>query len=219
MTTSSDDRIDLRLPTGPDGRGRFVVFEGGEGSGKSTQAEILAQRTGALMTHQPGATELGVALRSLLLDGVAGEVSPRTEALLMAADRAQHVEAVILPALRSGRPVVCDRFIGSSVAYQGYGRGLDPEEIARLSDWAVSGLMPDVVVYLRVSQSEAVQRTGAPRDRIEAAGTEFHLRVLDGFEAQAAADPNRWLVVDGSGTVDEVTCRVTEMLTQRLDLA
>jgi dTMP kinase len=219
MTASQDDRIDLRLPTGADGRGCFIVFEGGEGSGKSTQAEILARLTGALMTHQPGATELGLALRSILLDGVAGEVAHRAEALLMAADRAQHVEEVILPALHSGRPVVCDRYTGSSVAYQGFARGLDPAEIAWLSNWAANGLMPDVVIYLQVGQHEAAQRTGAPRDRIEAAGSDFHLRVLDGFESQAAADASRWLVVDGSGTVDEVTLRVTEMLARRLESA
>lgn len=219
MTAAQNDRIEMHLPTGPDGRGLFIVFEGGEGSGKSTQAEILAHRTGALLTHQPGATDLGMALRGILLDGVAGEVAHRTEALLMAADRAQHAEEVLLPALRSGRLVVCDRYIGSSVAYQGYGRGLDPDEISHLSDWATGGLMPDVVVYLRVSPEEAAERTGVPRDRIEAAGADFHRRVLDGFEAQAAGDPGCWVVVDGSGTVDEVTRRVTKSLTRRLGLA
>jgi dTMP kinase len=219
MTASPDDQIDLHLPPGPDGRGHFIVFEGGEGSGKSTQAAILARRTGALMTHQPGATDLGQALRGILLDGVAGEVASRAEALLMAADRAQHAAEILLPTLHSGRSVVCDRYIGSSVAYQGHGRGLDPQEIAWLSDWAVDGLMPDVVIYLRVNQHEAAQRTGAPRDRIEAAGTEFHRRVLDGFEAQATADPSRWVALDGSGTVEEVAFRVTGVLTRRLDLA
>lgn len=218
MNASSDDRIDLCLPARSDGRGRFVVFEGGEGSGKSTQAELLARRTGALLTHQPGATQLGSALRRILLDGAAGEVAHRCEALLMAADRAQHAQEVLLPALRAGRAVVCDRYIGSSVAYQGYGRGLDPQEVSWLSHWAVGGLVPDVVVYLRVSMKEAAGRTGAPRDRIEAAGTEFHQRVLEGFEAQAAADPQRWMAVDGAGSVEEVTARVTEALADRMDL-
>lgn len=215
MTASPDGRSALHLPRHPDGRGCFVVFEGGEGSGKSTQAEILARHTGALLTRQPGGTELGVALRGILLDGVAGEVAPRTEALLMAADRAQHVQEVLLPTLRSGRAVVCDRYIGSSVAYQGYGRGLDPADVSWLSQWAVRGLMPDAVVYLRVSRQEAASRTGAPRDRIEAAGEDFHKQVLDGFDAQAEADPNRWVVVDGTGTVEQVTARVAEALVAR----
>lgn len=218
MTATEDDHDELAVPREAAGRGPFIAFEGGEGCGKSTQAAILARRTGALLTHQPGATELGGALRRILLEGAAGELADRAEALLMAADRAQHVEQMIGPALESGRPVVCDRYIGSSVAYQGYGRGLDPDEVAWISAWAVAGLMPDVVVYLQVEPSEAMRRTGAPRDRIEAAGSEFHERVIAGFAAQAKSDPGRWVVIDGSGTVEQVAARVRGALAERLEL-
>lgn len=200
------------------GRGSFIVFEGGEGCGKSTQSELLADRLDALLTRQPGGTELGVRLRQILLDGVAGEMVDRTEALLMAADRAQHAQAEIRPALESGRHVVCDRYVGSSVAYQGYGRGLDPEEVARISRWAVEGLTADLVVLLTVDESEAAERTGSPRDRIEAAGRGFHQRVRDGFAAQAEADPQGWVVIDGSGTVADVADRVATVVRERLGL-
>jgi dTMP kinase len=197
-------------------RGRFVVFEGGEGSGKSTQAALLAQRLDALLTRQPGGTRLGAALRRILLDGAEGEVAARAEALLMAADRAQHVAEVIRPALDAGRDVVCDRYIGSSVAYQGHGRGLDPARVADISGWAVEGLLPDLVVLLVVDDETALARTGGPRDRIEAAGDGFHERVHAGFAAQAAADPGRWVVLDGSGTVEQVAGRVAAAVGDRL---
>ncbi len=216
MIQPMEERIDLVTPAGAGGRGCFVVFEGGEGAGKSTQAAILARRSGALLTRQPGATALGARLRELLLEGAGAELGDRAEALLMAADRAQHVDEVVRPTLDAGRAVVCDRYIGSSVAYQGHGRGLDPVEVARISHWAVDGLLPDVVVYLKVDPGVSFTRTGAPRDRIEAAGADFHRRVTEGFDAQAAADPARWAVVDGSGTVDAVTRKVTDALTERL---
>ncbi|MGI9579451.1 MAG: dTMP kinase [Microthrixaceae bacterium] len=198
-------------------RGRFIVFEGGEGCGKSTQAERLADRLAALLTRQPGGTELGSQLRSILLDSDL-EVMDRTEALLMAADRAQHAEELIRPTLGSGRHVVCDRYTGSSVAYQGHGRGLDPTQIAGLSAWATDDLLPDLVVLLSVDQATAAERTGSPRDRIEAAGSEFHDRVRAGFEAQANADPKRWVVIDGSGTVAEVAAMIDDAVSDRLGL-
>jgi len=114
--------------------GHFIAFEGGEGSGKSTQAKVLAERIGAVLTHEPGDTPLGVALRTILLDSATLDITPRAEALLMAADRAQHVDALVRPALASGRSVVTDRYTGSSIAYQGYGRQLAPHEIAALSE-------------------------------------------------------------------------------------
>jgi dTMP kinase len=196
--------------------GRFIVFEGGEGCGKSTQAARLADRLDALLTRQPGGTELGAALRSILLDAVAGDVVPRAEALLMAADRAQHVEQVVRPALAAGRDVVSDRYIGSSIAYQGHGRGLDAGEVRHISDWAVEGLWPDAVVLLLVPEDVAAERTGGARDRIEAAGDDFHRRVEASFRDQAADDPQRWVVVDGTGTPDEVAGRVWEALWPRL---
>ncbi len=188
--------------------GRFVVFEGGEGSGKSTQAALLAERLGAVLTREPGGTEIGLRLREVVLgQGVSG-LSPRTEALLMAADRAQHVAEVVLPALVAGRDVVSDRYSGSTLAYQGHGRGLDLDQLAWLSRWAAEGLEPDLVVLLDVDQEEAAARRCRPRDRMEAAGDSFHQRVVAGYRALAAADPDRWVVVDGTGTVDEVATRV-----------
>jgi len=195
-------------------RGRLIVFEGGEGSGKSTQAALLAQRLGAVLTREPGGTDIGVRLRSVVLD--AGPPSPegayvpgaRTEALLMAADRAQHVAEVVGPALDDGRDVVSDRFSGSTLAYQGYGRGLDLGELTWLSSWASGGLEPDLVLLLDVDQEEAAARRCRPRDRMESAGDTFHQRVVAGYLALAGADPGRWVVVDGSGSVEEVSTRV-----------
>lgn len=199
-------------------RGRLIVFEGGEGSGKSTQAKLLAERIDALLTRQPGATELGARIRSIVLAEV-GEGEPlcdRAEALLMAADRAQHVETVIEPALQSGRDVVCDRFIGSSVAYQGYGRGLDVDIVRSISGWASGGLWPNVTILLTVSEETAAIRTGGARDRIEAAGAEFHRRVLAGFLEQAEDEDDWWIQVDGEGSVEEVHERVLDALREML---
>ena len=203
---------------GPVVTGRFIVFEGGEGSGKSTQARLLAARLDAVLTRQPGGTDLGARIRELVLGGEPGDVSARAEALLMAADRAQHADELIVPALRAGRDVVCDRYIPSSVAYQGHGRGLDPERVRSISEWAVDGLSPDVVVLLTVPDEEARRRTGGARDRIEAAGAEFHRRVADGFAAMAAADPQRWVRVDGTGSPDQVEARVLDAVGDRLGL-
>lgn len=191
------------------GAGRFVVFEGGEASGKSTQAALLAGRLGAVLTREPGGTGLGARIRSIVLglDGDGCAVDPRAEALLMAADRAQHVAEVIRPALARGDTVVSDRFTGSTLAYQGYARGLDVGELAQLSSWATGGLEPDVVVLLDVAAAEAAARMNRSLDRMEAAGADFHRRVAEGYRALAAADP-RWVVVDGSGPVDDVAARV-----------
>jgi dTMP kinase len=199
-------------------RGKFIVLEGGEGSGKSTQASLLSAVLDAVQTREPGGTEVGLQLREVLLGRSTTGLSDRAEALLMAADRAQHVAEVVEPALAAGRHVVCDRFLGSSVAYQGYARGLDPAEVRDLSVWATAGLLPDLVVLLTVPAQESVRRTGGARDRIEDAGAEFHQRVADGFAAQAAADPGRWVVVDGSGTRDQVAEEVLAAVTDRLGL-
>jgi dTMP kinase len=190
-------------------RGRFIVFEGGEGSGKSTQAAILASRLGAVLTREPGGTATGERLRALVLDLSAQRLADRTEVLLMLAARAQHVAEVIEPALSSGRDVVCDRFSGSTISYQGYGRGLDPKELADLSRWASAGVEPDTVILLDVAFQLAESRLAerGSSDRMEAEGVEFFSRVREGYEAQALADP-RWRVVDGSGSIDEVAARV-----------
>jgi dTMP kinase len=192
-------------------RARFIAFEGGEGSGKSTQAALLARRLGALLTHEPGGTEVGARLRAIVLDSPL-MIDARAEALVMLADRAQHVAEVIRPALDAGRDVVSDRFTGSTLAYQGYARGLPVEELAQLSRWATGGLDPHVVVLLDVPAEVAAVRMRRTLDRMEAAGSEFHRRVVEGYRALAAADPDRWRVVDGSGTVEDVEARVLKAL-------
>jgi dTMP kinase len=195
--------------------GRFIAFEGGEGTGKSTQAARLARRLGAVLTHEPGGTDLGQAVRRLLLDAHDLDVTPRAEALLMAADRAQHVAEVVRPTLEQGRTVVTDRYLGSSIAYQGYGRQLDPQEIASLSAWATDELRPDLVLLLVVPPSVAVRRTGGARDKLEAAGADFHQRVHQGFLTQAIADPERWAVIDGTLPEDEVAQVIWDVITVR----
>ena len=195
--------------------GRFIAFEGGEGCGKSTQAARLARRIGAVLTHEPGDTPLGAAVRRILLDAADLDITARAEALLMAADRAQHVQALIRPALELGQTVVTDRYLGSSIAYQGYGRQLPPAEIASLSEWATESLWPDLVILLQVPGSVAERRTGGPRDRLEAAGTAFHRRVHEGFLQQAIADPDRWVLVDGTGTEDEVAEQIWQVVSIR----
>jgi dTMP kinase len=191
------------------GRGWLVVFEGGEASGKSTQAARLAADLGAVLTREPGGTELGKRIRAIVLDPAVSAVAPATEALLMAADRAQHVAEVIEPALAAGDDVVTDRYIPSTLAYQGYGRGLDVDELRRLSAWASGGVDADLVVLLDVPPSVAAERLEG-RDRMEAAGDEFHARVADGYRQLAADDPGRWVVVDGVGSIDEVAARVRD---------
>ncbi len=196
--------------------GRFIALEGGEGSGKSTQAKLLADAIGAIATFEPGDTALGVGIRAVLLDPATASLDDRAEALLMAADRAQHVAEVIRPALAEGRHVVCDRYFGSSVAYQGYGRGLSTDWIATLSAWATEGLMPDLTVFLDVPTDVAAARASGKPDRFESAGEAFHERVLEGYRA-LAADPS-WVIVDGTGPVDEVAVAVRAVVRDRLAL-
>lgn len=186
--------------------GRFVVLEGGDGSGKSTQVARLA---GALATRgheveatfEPGATELGRNLRAVLL-GDAPTPTPRAEALLMAADRAQHVDTVIRPALAAGRWVVSDRFVGSSLAYQGGARGLGPEAIAAVNAFATGGLGPDLVVYLSAPVEVLAARRRGPADRIEGEGEAFLSAVVDAYERLAAREG--WAVVDAAAGLDDV---------------
>ena len=196
-------------------RGRLIALEGGERSGKSTQARLLAERLGAVLTHEPGGTALGRRIRELVLDPAADAPVPRAEALLLAADRAQHVAEVVRPALAQGRDVVTDRFSGSTLAYQGHGRGLDVDQLASLSRWAADGVEPDVVVLLDVPAAVAAARHGPSDDRMEAEDAAFHERVAAGYRALAAADP-AWTVVDGRGSVEEVAARVAEAVRDRL---
>jgi dTMP kinase len=196
-------------------RGRFIAFEGGEACGKSTQAQLLADRLGAVLTREPGGTAIGERIRAVLLDPAVTALDDRAEALLMAAARAQHVAEVIEPALQAGRHVVTDRFGGSSIAYQGYGRGLPVEEIRSLSAWASGGLWPDLTILLTVDGALGPARA---LDRLEAAGDDFHARVAEGFAAQAAADPVGWAEVDGRGSPEEVAARVAFVVQERLHI-
>lgn len=182
-------------------RGLFVAFEGGDGAGKSTQVRLLvAALTAAgrrvVVTRQPGGTELGSQIRELLLHG--GEVSPRAEALLFAADKAQHVDHLIRPALDRGDDVVTDRYTDSSIAYQGAGRDLGSDEIHRLLEWAVAGLFPELTIVLDVPAEVGRQRRGSVHDRLEREHDAFHDRVRQHFLDLAAAAPERYLVVDGT---------------------
>src|SRR5699024_3323992 len=169
----------------------------------------------------PGDTAVGRNLREILLDPATGDLDLRAEALLMAADRAHHVARVIRPALDAGRDVVCDRYVASSVAYQGYGRDLGPERIRALSLFATDGLEPDVIVLLEVPEAVAAERLDAmgKPDRLESAGIDFHQRVADGYRAQAVADPTRWVRVDGTGTIADVADRIDAVLSTRADAA
>lgn len=194
--------------------GLFAVFEGVDGSGKSTQAARLAgwlERAGhqALLTREPGATPLGAALRELLLAGRV-EVAPRAELLLYAADRAQHVADVIEPALRAGRVVVSDRFADSTVAYQGAGRGLPVEEVEAVARLAAGGLVPDLTVLLDLDPELAAGRLAGPGDRLEREAAAFHRRVRACFLSLAGRAPERYLVLDAAGGVEELAGRVSE---------
>jgi len=192
--------------------GRFIAVEGADGTGKSTQARLLADRLGALFTREPGGTPLGEQIRDLVLDPAGEAPVDRAEALLMAAARAQHVDLVVAPALAAGRDVVSDRYVASSIAYQGHGRGLGAGSVAEVNEFATGGLAPDLVVLIEVSAPVASSRLGDDRegelDRIEQAGDDLQGVVADAYRAMAMADPDRWVIIDGDGTVDEVAARV-----------
>lgn len=186
----------------------YIAFEGGEGSGKSTQAARVAERLDAVLTREPGGTPLGGELRGLLLNTDSYSVGPRAEALMMAADRAQHLQDLILPALAKGQHVVSDRSAYSSLAYQGGGRELGVEAVRAINEWAIYGRWPDLVVYLRVPRNVAVGRLNRSLDRFEQEGEGFHSRVSEAFDQMAIEDDRRWLVVDGSGSIDDVAAEV-----------
>jgi dTMP kinase len=190
--------------------GLFVAFEGGEGSGKTTQARMLAiwlrdQGHDVVQTREPGATKVGMRLRAILLDAAERGLSGRAEALLYAADRAEHVEKVIRPALQRGAIVVCDRYVDSSLAYQGAGRSLDPEDVSKVNAWATGGLVPHLTVLIDTPPQVGLARLGGAADRIESEPLEFHERVRKEFRALAAAAPERYLVVDGTLPPEQIT--------------
>ncbi len=199
----------------PPGSGLFVAFEGGDGAGKSTQAALLEQwLTGAgrevVRTREPGGTVVGRAIREVVLHG--DHVAPRAEALLFAADRAHHVAEVVRPALERGAVVLTDRYVDSSLAYQGAGRALGVDEVARLSQWATEGLKPDLVVLLDVDPLVGLSRAGETPDRIEAESLDFHERVRQGFLDLAGADHDRYLVIPADQPSDRVLALVQERL-------
>ncbi|MFE7898320.1 dTMP kinase [Streptomyces sp. NPDC057424] len=204
--------------------GFFIALEGGDGAGKSTQAEALAEWIRAkghevVLTREPGATPVGKRLRSILLDVSSAGLSHRAEALLYAADRAEHIDTVVRPALERGAVVISDRYIDSSVAYQGAGRDLSPTEIARINRWATNGLVPHLTVLLDVAPETARERFTEAPDRLESEPAEFHARVRAGFLTLAAADAGRYLVVDAGQEPEAVTTVIRHRLDQVLPLS
>jgi dTMP kinase len=191
--------------------GLFITFEGGDGSGKTTQINLLAtwlesQGQTVVLTREPGGTDLGVELRNIVLHRK-GFIAPRAEALLYAADRSHHIHSLVRPALERGEVVVQDRYLDSSVAYQGAGRVLDPEEVRELSLWATERLMPHLTVLLDVPASVAKARqaqTEREYDRLEAEAEDFHTRVRESYLSLAAAEPERFLVVNGELPIEEI---------------
>ncbi len=206
------------------GRGLFVAFEGGDGAGKSTQAGLLAdwlaeQGRDVVRTHEPGGTDLGRTLRELVLHGPDGSVSPRAEALIFAADRAHHVATLVRPALEQGAVVITDRYLDSSVAYQGAARRLGHDEVRQLSVWAVEGLLPDLTVLLDVPTGEGRARRGEEHDRLEREADDFHERVRRTFLDLAGDDPGRYLVLDATHPPEELAGAVRERVARMLEEA
>ena len=194
----------------------YIAFEGAEGCGKSTQAARLAAAIGAVLTRETGGTAVGARLRELLHDTTVHDLHPRAEALITAADRAQHIAEVVAPALASGRAVVSDRSVYSSLAYQGYGRELDVDEIRHLNQWGTGGVWPTTVVFLDTPDDVIAERMSRrDLDRFEAAGDEFHARVLAGFRTMAAAAPDHWITVQAVGSVERVADDIRRALDER----
>ncbi|HEY6748429.1 MAG TPA: dTMP kinase [Mycobacteriales bacterium] len=204
--------------------GMLIAFEGGEGSGKSTQtarlAEWLAERGVAVTTtHEPGATDFGLRIRGILLDSADGSLTPRAEALLFAADRAHHVDTVIRPALDRGEVVITDRYVDSSLAYQGAGRSLSVDDVRRLSRWATDGLKPDLTVLLDIDPEVGLERARSStkqHDRLERESLDFHRRVRAAFRSLADANPDHYLVVDAGGSPDTVATHIRLAVGKRL---
>ena len=207
-------------------QGAFITFEGADGSGKTTQVRRLAERLAArgtphLVTREPGGTAAGLAMRALLLEPRTPPLAPEAELLLYAADRAQHVRETLEPALAEGRVVLCDRYIDATIAYQGYGRGLDLGLIAELNRIATAGLAPDLTLVFDVDVEEAARRMASRAGvetptRFDLEAREFHARVRDGYLRIARDEPGRVRVVDASGPVDEIADRVWSAVEGRI---
>ncbi|KZE91763.1 dTMP kinase [Microbacterium sp. TNHR37B] len=200
--------------------GLWVTFEGGDGSGKTTQAGLLEEwlresgRT-VVRTREPGGTEVGNLIRDIVLHH-RGDIAPRAEALLYAADRAHHVATLVRPSLERGEVVIQDRYLDSSVAYQGAGRVLDADEIRRLSLWATGGALPDLTVLLDLDPVAARRRLDAddkPFDRLEAEKADFHARVRSAYLSLAAAEPSRFLVLDAAAPIAEIAAEIRDRVT------
>ena len=201
--------------------GLFVCFEGGEGAGKSTQARLLRERLvergeTVLLTFEPGDTPVGKEVRRIVLDPATGDLADRTEALLYAADKAEHVEQVVLPALARGEVVITDRYVDSTLAYQGAGRTLDVAEVESVARWATRDLRPHLTVVLDLEPQAGLERF-TERDRIEGQSLEFHQRVRQGFLDLAAADPDHYLVLDARGAVGDLGATITERVSALLE--
>ena len=204
-------------------RGVFVCFEGGDGSGKSTQSRALAgwlesEGYSVVQTFEPGDTEVGRKVRAIVLDPATGELSDRTETLLYAADKAEHVHAVVNPALAQGQVVITDRYVDSTIAYQGAGRTLDAAEVERVARWATGDLRPHLTVVLDLEPNHALGRF-AGRDRIEGESVDFHERVRQSFLDLAAADPDHYLVIDARAEASVIGAEVCERVAPLLALA
>ena len=201
--------------------GLLIAFEGGEGSGKTTQGRLIAiwlRELGydVVATHEPGATKIGMRLRALLLDTAHTGMSPHAEALMYAADRAEHVASVIAPALERGAIVLTDRYVDSSLAYQGAGRNLPVDEIARFNWWATGGRTPDLTILLDMDPMAGLSRRARSADRLEAEPADFHLRVRAGFQALARAEPGRYLVLDADRPADAITRDIQDRIRELL---
>ena len=199
-------------------RGYFITFEGADGCGKTTQLELLAdylkeKNKEVIITREPGAKGLGEKIREILLN-YDGEVSDRCESFLFLADRAQHIDMIVNPAVEAGKIVLCDRHIDSSVAYQGYGRGLDIEQIDRLNMLATNGRRPDLTLVFDIDAETSMKRVGKEKDRMESAGVEFFNRVRKGYLELAKQEPERIRVLDATKSIEEIHNEVVKIISE-----
>jgi dTMP kinase len=199
--------------------GRYIALEGAEGTGKSTHAARLAAHLAAVLTRETGGTDIGARIRSILHDTSLTHLSHRAEALLTAADRAQHIDEVVAPALAAGRHVVSDRSVYSTLAYQGYGRQLPIDELREINQWALNSHWPDLVVLID-TPIEVLERRmrGRQLDRFEREDDAFHARVREGFRKMAVEEPLRWVVIDGAPSMEEVGANIRRCVEERLQL-